>query len=155
MLERPLMLRFLASAYNCSLVRPPAPECDRSPPRLLEEISCIDVLLALRDSPVRARSLFTVLAAISVARFGFSPRCSSLSLMCSYCRSRFGLDPRGIGCLLAETLLANSRERRTASTRAGPVKSGCSRVTDSADLLARVGTTAAGHIRTGRTEPAS
>src|ERR1700761_5242765 len=95
MLERPLILRFWASAYSCSFVRPAAPECDRSPPRLPDEMSRVDVLLAVRDSPDRARSLFTVLAAISVARFGLSPRCFALSLMCSYCRSRFGLDPRG------------------------------------------------------------
>src|ERR1700739_1933203 len=95
MLERPLMFSCLASLYSCSLVGPAAPECDRSPPRLLEEMSRVDVLLAVRDSPDRARSLLTVLAAISVARFGLSPRCFALSFMCSYCRSRFGLDPRG------------------------------------------------------------
>ena len=94
MLDRPLMLRLRASAYSCSFVRPAAaPECDRSPPRLPEEMSWVDVLLAVRDSPDRARSLFTVLAAISVARFVLSPRSFALSLMCSYCRSRFGLDP--------------------------------------------------------------
>jgi hypothetical protein len=37
-------------------------------------MSCVEVLLAVRDSPALARSLFTVLAAISVARFGLSPR---------------------------------------------------------------------------------
>jgi hypothetical protein len=55
------MLRFLASAYSCSLVRLPAPECDRSPPRRLDQMSRIEVLLVARASPVLARSLFTVL----------------------------------------------------------------------------------------------
>jgi len=44
----------------------------------------------------RARSLLTVRAAISWARFGDSPRSSELSLMCSYCRSRLAFEPRGI-----------------------------------------------------------
>ena len=38
----------------------------------------------------------TVRAAISSARPVLSPRRSALSLMCSYCRSRFGLDPLGM-----------------------------------------------------------
>jgi hypothetical protein len=52
--------------------------------------------LAVLDSPERARSLLTVRAAISSARAVLSPRSSALSLMCSYCRSRFGLDPLGM-----------------------------------------------------------
>src|SRR5262245_7486389 len=56
-----------------------------------------EVRLFLRASPVRARSLFTVRAAISSARLALVPRASSLFLMCSYCRSRVLLDPRGIG----------------------------------------------------------
>src|SRR2546429_3096797 len=58
-------------------------------------MSLVDDLLAVLDSPERARSLFTVRAAISLARFGLSPRSLALCLMCSYCRSRLGLDPRG------------------------------------------------------------
>jgi len=58
-------------------------------------MSCVDVRLAVLASPDRARSLFTVRAAISSARLVLSPRCSALSLMCSYCRYRFGLDPLG------------------------------------------------------------
>jgi hypothetical protein len=46
----------------------------------------------LRDevfaSPLLARSLFTVLAAISLARFVEAPLSCALSLMCSYWRSR-------------------------------------------------------------------
>ena len=41
-----------------------------------------------RASPVLARSLFTVLAAISLARLVDAPRFFALSLMCSYWRSR-------------------------------------------------------------------
>jgi hypothetical protein len=59
-------------------------------------MSCFDVRLAVLASPDRARSLFTVRAAISSARLVLSPRCPALSLMCSYCRSRFGLDPLGM-----------------------------------------------------------
>lgn len=39
---------------------------------------------AVFDSPCRARSLFTVRAAISPVRFSLSPRSCALSLMCSY-----------------------------------------------------------------------
>lgn len=59
-------------------------------------MSWIDVRLAVLDSPDRARSLFTVRAAISSARLVLSPRRFALALMCSYCRSRLGLDPRGM-----------------------------------------------------------
>lgn len=101
------MLRLRASPYSCSFVGPAAPECDRSPPRLPEEMSRVDALLVVRDSPDRARSLFTVLAAISVARSGLSPRSFALSLMCSYCRSRFGLDPRGTAGLPSQNSTSN------------------------------------------------
>jgi len=81
----------------------------------------VDALLAVFDSPDRARSLFTVLAAISVARFGLSPRSRALSLMCSYCRSRFGLDPRGT--ISPSALDPNSKRWLTlAITPAAPVK---------------------------------
>src|SRR5438270_12395697 len=42
-------------------------------------------------SPDRARSLFTVRAAISSAVSSLRPRSRSPSLMCSYCRSRLEL----------------------------------------------------------------
>jgi hypothetical protein len=59
-------------------------------------MSSVEERLAVRASPDRARSLFTVRAAISSALPVLSPRLFALSLMCSYCRSRFGLDPRGM-----------------------------------------------------------
>jgi hypothetical protein len=40
--------------------------------------------------------LFTVLAAISFARFVLAPRFFAPVLMCSYWRSRLGLDPLGM-----------------------------------------------------------
>src|SRR5436305_1186044 len=46
---------------------------------------------AVRDSPFRARSLFTVAAAICLARFVDAPCFFALSLMCSYWRSRLSL----------------------------------------------------------------
>jgi hypothetical protein len=62
-------------------------------------MSRADVRLAVLASPDRARSLFTVRAAISSAissaRLVPSPRRSALALMCSYCRSRFGLGVEG------------------------------------------------------------
>src|SRR5439155_3696720 len=84
--ERPVMFRRLASLYSCSLVRPfglVVPE--RSPPRRPDEMSRVEV----RDarplaSPERARSLLTVRAAISFARFVERPCFFSDSLMCSY-----------------------------------------------------------------------
>ena len=94
--ERPFTLRRRASEYSCSYVGPRAPRCDRWPPRRDEDMSRIDVRLAVFDSPALARSLLTVRAAISSARLVLWPRCFALALMCSYCRSRFGLDPRGM-----------------------------------------------------------
>jgi hypothetical protein len=58
-------------------------------------MSRVEVLLAVLASPERARSLFTVRAAISSARLVLPPRCFALALMCSYYRSRLGLDPLG------------------------------------------------------------
>src|ERR1700722_6150131 len=52
-------------------------------------MSSVEVLLFVRDSPLRARSLLTVRAAISSATSFERPSLSSLSLMCSYWRSRF------------------------------------------------------------------
>src|ERR1700736_6794253 len=47
-------------------------------------------------SPFSRRILFTVLAATSSARAPYRPELLALCLMCLYCRSRFGLAPRGI-----------------------------------------------------------
>jgi hypothetical protein len=46
-------------------------------------------------SPASARCLFTVAPAISFARLVLRPRFMADSLMCSYWRARFALDPRG------------------------------------------------------------
>src|SRR4051794_32410813 len=60
-------------------------------------MSFVDVREAVRDSPLRARSLFTVRAAISSARDSDAPWDFWLSLMCSYWRARLVpfLTPRG------------------------------------------------------------
>jgi hypothetical protein len=76
---RPLMLRRRASEYSCAFVGPPAPLCERNPPRLDEEMSSIEDRLAVRASPERARSLLTVRAAISSAVLVLSPRFLTLS----------------------------------------------------------------------------
>jgi hypothetical protein len=47
-------------------------------------MSLTEALERVRASPLRARSLLTVRAAISSARDSGTPRSSSLSLMCSY-----------------------------------------------------------------------
>jgi len=47
-------------------------------------------------SPFSRRILFTVRAATSSARPPYRPDFLALCLMSSYCRSRFGLAPRGI-----------------------------------------------------------
>ena len=47
-------------------------------------------------SPFSRRILFTVRAATSSARPTYRPDFLALCLMCSYCRSRFGLAPLGI-----------------------------------------------------------
>src|SRR5829696_6729494 len=60
-------------------------------------MSFVDVGEDVLASPERARSLLTVRAAISLARLVDAPRFLALSRMCSYCRSRLGLLPAGIG----------------------------------------------------------
>src|SRR6266540_3067815 len=88
MFERPLMPSCFASLYSCSLVRPfgrLVPE--RCPPRFDDGMSLTDEREAVFDWPLCARSLFTVLAAISFARRVGAPRSLRLSLMCSYLRS--------------------------------------------------------------------
>ena len=77
-------------------------------------MSRVEVLLAVLALPERARSLFTVRAAISSARLVLSPRRFALALMCSYCRSRLGLDPLGTA---ATSSYRHSRSR--ALQRAG------------------------------------
>jgi len=62
-------------------------------------------------SPAFARSLLTVRAAISSARFSPTPRSSSESLMCSYCRLRLALfTPRG-GIQTPRAPVAGARSR--------------------------------------------
>ena len=51
-------------------------------------MSLVEVRELARDTPLRARSLLTVRAAISSARLSDAPLLRSLSLMCSYWRSR-------------------------------------------------------------------
>ncbi|HXZ70112.1 MAG TPA: hypothetical protein VEH31_04460, partial [Streptosporangiaceae bacterium] len=91
--ERPLMRRLRASAYNWAYVGPWAPRCERCPPRRDDDMSRVEVRLADLASPDRARSLFTVRAAISLARPVLSPRRFALASTWRYCRSRLGLDP--------------------------------------------------------------
>src|SRR4051794_10833166 len=64
-------------------------------------MSRVELRERVRDSPLRARSLFTVRAAISSARPSEAPCSFSLFLMCSYWRARFVpfFTPRG-GILL-------------------------------------------------------
>lgn len=50
-------------------------------------------------SPFSRRILLTVRAATSSARAPYRPDFLALCLMCSYCRSRFGLAPLGIRIL--------------------------------------------------------
>src|SRR5690349_15584373 len=86
----------LASSYNWSRVRPPSPEWERCPPRLDAGMSRRDCALACFASPCWARSLLTVRAAISSATFSLLPRDFTLSLMCSYWRSRLPLQALGM-----------------------------------------------------------
>jgi hypothetical protein len=60
-------------------------------------MSCVELREAVRDSPARARSLFTVRAAISSARSVDAPRDLTDSLTASYCRARLVpfFTPRG------------------------------------------------------------
>ena len=61
------------------------------PPRRPDEMSRVDEREDVLASPLLARSLLTVRAAISLARFVDLPCCLALSLMCSYWRSRLSL----------------------------------------------------------------
>jgi anti-anti-sigma factor len=76
---------------------------ERSPPRRPEEMSVTELRERLFDSPLRARSLLTVRAAISSARDSEAPCSRSLCLTYSYCLARLVpfFTPRGgIGRLL-------------------------------------------------------
>src|SRR5439155_794305 len=53
-------------------------------------------LARLRRRELMSRTLLTVRAASSSARPPYRPDFLALCLMCLYCRSRFGLAPRGI-----------------------------------------------------------
>jgi hypothetical protein len=68
--------------------------------RDLLELALVDDFLApdrlVFVSPFSLRILFTVRAATSSARPPYRPDFLALCLMCSYCRSRFGLAPLGI-----------------------------------------------------------
>src|SRR5699024_1083028 len=94
--ERPSTSCRLASSYSWSLVRPWAPEWERSPPRSDGDLSFVATLLASSDSPCCARALLTVRAAISSAVSSLSPRPSALSLTCWYWRSRFLFQASGM-----------------------------------------------------------
>jgi len=65
--------------------------CECKPPRRSGEGPRSELGLAASDSPLRARSLLTVAAAMRSAIASSSPRCSRLSLMCSYWRSRLSV----------------------------------------------------------------
>jgi hypothetical protein len=86
--DRPSMPMRFASLYSCSFVRPFGrfvPE--RRPPRLPDEMSRVELRELVFASPLRARALLTVRAAISFAFFFGVPRFSRPSSMCSYCLS--------------------------------------------------------------------
>ena len=93
--------RFPAGAPRCRAARASVPRGpgfpERWPPRRPEEMSRTELREAVFDSPLRARSLFTVRAAISSARASEAPLRRSLSRMCSYCLPRLldFLTPRG------------------------------------------------------------
>src|SRR5699024_679612 len=104
-----------------SLVRPSAPECERSPPRSEGDLSSTEVRLASSDSPSWARVLFTVRAAISSASSSEEPLSSWLSLMCSYWRSRFLLHASG---MTPPALVVHSPARCVPIVVPGPVAAG-------------------------------
>jgi hypothetical protein len=94
--ERPSIPSRFACWYSCSFVW--APLLDDELPR--EELEReLEVDLPREEpfvSPFCARCLLTVRAAISFARFVERPCFFSLSLTCSYWRSRFPLQAFGI-----------------------------------------------------------
>src|SRR4051794_40139591 len=99
-------------------------------------MSRVELRERCRDSPLRARSFWTVRAAISSARRSVRPCCFWLRLTCSYWRARLVpfFTPRGgMGTLLSSALLgatrrvraetgsAEQREGAAASQRVDPV----------------------------------
>src|SRR5947207_14450565 len=91
-------------------------------------MSRVELREADLDSPLRARSLFTVAAAICLARLVERPCFFSLALLCSYCRSRFALHAcRGIEKRL-------SKERRSGFS---PSASRCNALLERRDLHVR------------------
>src|SRR5581483_4380392 len=92
---------------------------ERRPPRRADDTSSRESFDDVRASPVRARSLLTVRAAISFAFFFGVPRSSRLSSMCSYCRSRF-FDHAPCGMVHHLLLGGKRRTRRTGYSRGLP-----------------------------------
>src|SRR3954452_10644863 len=89
-------------------------------------MSCVEVRERVRDSPLRARSLFTVRAAISSARSSERPCSSWLSLMCSYWRARFVPFLTPAGGILASSSTgtghrAITRRGQSCTTGAEPI----------------------------------
>ena len=95
------VLRSRASSPRCRAGRACGPSggwCpSAAPPRRDEDMSCVEVFERVRDSPLRAFSLFTVRAAISSARDSDAPLLLELFLISSYWRARFVpfFTPRG------------------------------------------------------------
>src|SRR5438105_4714219 len=86
-------------------------------------MSLVDTRLGRFASPLRARSLLTVRAAISSASSSGRPRSSRLSRMCSYCRSRLRLHHLGI----SQRPRANSWMRSLrASSFSSALRASCS-----------------------------
>ena len=85
-------------------------------------------------SPARARSLFTVRAAISLAVSRLSPRSRSPSLMCSYWRSRLLLQA---SLRHADLLVVSCHTVLRAPVSMGRVPAGSGRPTLSGHDLAR------------------
>src|SRR5215218_8252640 len=86
----------------------------------------------LAERPSSRRCLFTVRAAISVARAGSMPRSSSLSFTCSYNRSSLLLQPLGMAasCLALSLRIQNLRPElpipcHTGSRRGPPSRPWC------------------------------
>src|SRR4051812_6214864 len=85
-------------------------------------MSSTEERLAVLASPARARSLFTVLAAISSARSSGRPRSSKPSLMCSYWRSRLAFHAFcGMPHHLRHRVFPRRRRRKRGRRRGGIV----------------------------------
>src|SRR4051812_19014670 len=114
-------------------------------------MSRTDVRLRCFASPVRARSLFTVRAAISSAFFSDSPRSRRPSLMWSYCRSRFWFHACcGIATPWRVLPLPFPRTRHEKSNRRREVahlSMECPMIRPTADDVAAAQDALAGHVR--------